>query len=577
MDVSLIICTRNRAAQLAIALEKLLCVRLDEIAFELVVVDNHSTDTTAATLSDFTQKAPFPVLICREEKPGLGRARNRGIHAATADLLVFSDDDCYFDPGYFKALVQFFDAKLYGFGGGQILLASQEDDPRVAHMALRERQVIPAGSYFLKPGLIQGANIFFHRRVFDRVGYFRPDMGAGTSFPCEDIEMACRASWAGFAGVLLPELKVFHDHGRRLNSPQARQAIASYDQGRGAYYASLFCEGKVDVLNIWSQRYTSLPLLRRRHFRMLARELRAAADLIDAKKMATSFTLTPIHEPVQRAAPVALSATDAEPSLNPSDPRPPVSPSPGLTPSSPTIPRTLAPQTSASADAAALRVHHGSDPSDASRPPQLVKIFGIGLNKTGTTTLGSCLQILGFRHSSFDLQLLEQAACGNLEPLFQTVISHDSFEDWPYPLLYEQLDRRFPGSRFVLSRRSSPERWLASLSAHALRTDPLIGSRCRSLTYGLPFPQLDPGLHLERYEAHLEQVRAYFRNRPADLLEVCWEEEARWEPLCTFLDRPVPDVPFPHANAAHPPDPDHLRRNTALIAWHRRLRGATLV
>lgn len=204
------------------------------------------------------------------------------------------------------------------------------------------------------------------------------------------------------------------------------------------------------------------------------------------------------------------------------------------------------------------------------------KIFGIGLNKTGTTTLGTCLQILGFRHSSFDLALLEQAVCGDLEPLFQTVSGFDSFEDWPYPLLYEQLDQRFPGSRFVLTRRASPERWLESLGSHALRTDPLIGSRCRTLAYGLPFPQLDPALHLQHYQRHLERVRHYFRDRPADLLEVCWEEEPRWEPLCTFLQCPLPAVPFPHANAAHPPDPDHLRRNTALIAWYRRLRGASL-
>lgn len=202
-----------------------------------------------------------------------------------------------------------------------------------------------------------------------------------------------------------------------------------------------------------------------------------------------------------------------------------------------------------------------------------MKIFGIGLNKTGTSTLGVCLQQLGFRHSSFNLPLLEQAAIGELEPLWHTVAGHDSFEDWPYPLLFEALDRRFPGSRFILTRRSSPERWLESLSAHALRTDPLVGPRARSLAYGSPYPQLDPEGHLRHYRQHLERVRQYFASRPQDLLEVCWEERASWRELCAFLQCAVPALPFPHANPAQPGDPNRRRHNLAQLAWYQRLQA----
>lgn len=203
-----------------------------------------------------------------------------------------------------------------------------------------------------------------------------------------------------------------------------------------------------------------------------------------------------------------------------------------------------------------------------------MKLFGIGLNKTGTTTLGVCLQQLGFRHTSWSLPLLEQVAMGQFEPLFEHVAAHDSFEDWPYPLVFAQLDRHFPGSRFILTRRSSPERWLASFEAHALRTDPQVGTRTRSLAYGLPYPQLDPQAHLRRYEQHLQQVRAYFAQRPGDLLEVCWEEQASWEPLCAFVQRPVPDLPFPHANARFTPRPELERQNLAQLAWYRSLQIA---
>lgn len=200
-----------------------------------------------------------------------------------------------------------------------------------------------------------------------------------------------------------------------------------------------------------------------------------------------------------------------------------------------------------------------------------MKVFGIGLNKTGTTTLGVCLQQLGYRHTSFSLPLLEQVAIGELELLFATVASHDSFEDWPYPLAFEALDRRFPGSRFILTRRSTAERWLESLCAHALRTDPAIGPRARTLAYGWPYPQLDPAAHLQIYDSHLERVRGYFQQRPGALLEVCWEEQASWEDLCGFLQRQVPDQPFPHANASRPVDSSRLRHNESLLERFRAL------
>ncbi|WP_411869083.1 sulfotransferase [Vulcanococcus limneticus] len=193
------------------------------------------------------------------------------------------------------------------------------------------------------------------------------------------------------------------------------------------------------------------------------------------------------------------------------------------------------------------------------------KVFGIGLNKTGTTTLGVCLQHLGCRHASFDLRLLEQVSAGDLAGLHRVVDLHDSFEDWPYPLLFEHLDAAYPGSRFILTRRRSPEVWLSSLEAHALRTDPAEGSRARTLAYGCPYPQLARVQYLARYEAHLVRVRHHFRDRPSQLLEVCWEEQADWTPLCGFLGVETPRVPFPHANAATLPKPERLLQNQEAI------------
>jgi hypothetical protein len=217
-----------------------------------------------------------------EDRKGLGRARNRGIEHSSGELLVFSDDDCYFDKDYFWQLPRLFDAQKYGYGGGQILLVNSEDDDRVANLKLSAVRNIPPYSYCLPPGVIQGANLIFSRKVFVVAGTFRDDMGGGTLFPCEDIEMACRASNYGFAGVLFPELVVYHDHGKRRNSPDALATLVDYDRGRGAYYGSLLCEGRVDIFNFWLKRIKGLQTLSEQDLKQLAREFRSAADYIDS-------------------------------------------------------------------------------------------------------------------------------------------------------------------------------------------------------------------------------------------------------------------------------------------------------
>jgi len=294
--ISLIICTRNRCAQLARIVGGLCRMTLPEQCIELVIVDNGSSDATRDIVSRFNAMAKLDIRYVFEGRQGLGRARNRGIEYSSGELLVFSDDDCIFDKEYFSQLPRLFDTQKYGYGGGQILLANQEDDERVANLKLSAVRDIPPYSSCLPPGVIQGANLIFSRKVFAVAGPFRDDMGAGTPFPCEDIEMACRASNHGFAGVLLPELVVYHDHGKRRNSPDALATLRDYDRGRGAYYASLLSEGRVDALDVWLRRIRNLENLSEQELRRLAREFRSAADFIDAQVFPPNVLLPVIHE-----------------------------------------------------------------------------------------------------------------------------------------------------------------------------------------------------------------------------------------------------------------------------------------
>ena len=174
-----------------------------------------------------------------------------------------------------------------------------------------------------------------------------------------------------------------------------------------------------------------------------------------------------------------------------------------------------------------------------------MKVVGIGLNKTGTKTLGACLRHWGFRHRSCDYEAFQLWRHGRIDDLLRSMEQYDSFEDWPWPLVYRDIDRAFAGTKFILTRRATAETWFASLCRHATRKGP---SEYRASIYGHDMPHDRKTEHVAVYERHNRSVRAYFHDRPDQLLEVSWEEGDGWDLLARFLGLAVPRIPFPHAN-----------------------------
>ena len=173
-------------------------------------------------------------------------------------------------------------------------------------------------------------------------------------------------------------------------------------------------------------------------------------------------------------------------------------------------------------------------------------MLGVGLNKTGTKTLGECLRAFGTRNRSFDAHAFELWRAGRIAELLESMQSHDSFEDWPWPLVYREFDVRFPDARFVLTTRRDSQTWFESLCKHAERTGP---TPFREAVYGFAMPHAHRAVHVAIYERHNDEVREYFSARPGKLLEVCWERGDDWEVLANFLGLPPPVLPFPHENA----------------------------
>lgn len=205
------------------------------------------------------------------------------------------------------------------------------------------------------------------------------------------------------------------------------------------------------------------------------------------------------------------------------------------------------------------------------------KVFGIGLNKTGTTSLRQALTALGYRHHPYRPILVRALAKGRMDPILAAAEAYESFEDWPWPLVWRQLDAHFGDTaRFVLTRRTNADVWLQSLKAHSERTAG--AGYARRLAYGHAYPHGQEAAHLGVYEAHLAALRVHFAapDRKHRFVELCWEEGHGWRELCTFLGEPTPSMPFPHANARSESERDPARRafNLARI---RRLQSVGLM
>jgi glycosyltransferase involved in cell wall biosynthesis len=236
--LSLIVCTRDRSGRLDAFFEALGRMRA-RAAWELVIVDNGSTDDTPVRLEALAGSLEAPVTIVREPRPGLGRARNAGVTAARGALLAFTDDDCYPAVGYIDSVADAFADRERGFIGGRILLYDAQDHPVTIRVDSTPIPIPPCS--VVPTGLVQGANMAFRREVLERIGGFDDALGPGTPFCNDDVDAVARASAAGFAGSFVPEPVVHHHHGRR--DPAEISALwRSYDHGRGAYYAKCIFE-----------------------------------------------------------------------------------------------------------------------------------------------------------------------------------------------------------------------------------------------------------------------------------------------------------------------------------------------
>jgi len=253
--LSIAVCTRNRGAKLPNLFESLARMRVPEgVEWELVVVDNGSTDATARVLQDFEARRVLPLRRCFEPRPGLSVARNHALKASRGEVIAFTDDDCRVAQNWLAVLAREFGSDpALCLLGGRVELYNQADRP-VSIRTGREPLDLTGATRALD--VFIGCNIAFRREAIDRVGNFDLRLGPGSAAPgWDELDLVYRLVRLGVPLRYAPDWLVYHDHGRATDA-QADTLRRDYMKGRGAFYAkyALRGDGRATRMLIWDLR-----------------------------------------------------------------------------------------------------------------------------------------------------------------------------------------------------------------------------------------------------------------------------------------------------------------------------------
>ncbi len=236
-ELTVIICTHNRAAQLEKCLEALLHQSVEDESFEILVVDNGSRDETPELISRYQARSP-QLRGVREEQIGLSHARNRGIEASHGEWVAYLDDDAIPHPDWAERLLaRIREGNLDGIGGLYQPYFDAEppawylDQYNSNYWMLRGK----VHSYTLTPSdpKLSGGNCAFKRKLLVELGGFRADLGmcGGRLGYAEEVELQDRMLAAGYRLGFDANIRMDH------HTPEYKQRLSwflmrSFSKGR---------------------------------------------------------------------------------------------------------------------------------------------------------------------------------------------------------------------------------------------------------------------------------------------------------------------------------------------------------
>ena len=218
LKLSVVICTYNRADCILDALHSLVQQTLPRNLFEVLLINNNSTDAMETLCENFGQQSPaFNYRYIVEAQQGLSHARNRGIAEAVGDIIVFMDDDATAEPGYLEKMLAFF-AQTPGAAacGGRIYPRFESRRPHwMSHFLLSLTSSIDLGNkvkVFTRRQFPVGANMAVRKEMFAKYGLFNPGLGRkGNSMDgAEEKDFFYRLIYAKEKIYYLPDAIVHH-------------------------------------------------------------------------------------------------------------------------------------------------------------------------------------------------------------------------------------------------------------------------------------------------------------------------------------------------------------------------------
>lgn len=237
-DVSVILCSYNRADQLERTLQSLRQVSVPEDwNAEILLIDNASTDATPEVMRTFNHPE-MPVRVVCEEKQGLSHARNRGVEEARGQIFLFTDDDVRFPPGWIEGMGRpILDGSVDAVAGGVELAEERQEK----WMTARHRELLASTERIDsdQPDRVVGANMAIARWVFDRIPGFDPMLGAGQLGSGEETLLSWQIREAGLEiGAQFDVVVEHHPHSSRLSREGFCQAARKrgYSQAHINYH-----------------------------------------------------------------------------------------------------------------------------------------------------------------------------------------------------------------------------------------------------------------------------------------------------------------------------------------------------
>jgi hypothetical protein len=201
------------------------------------------------------------------------------------------------------------------------------------------------------------------------------------------------------------------------------------------------------------------------------------------------------------------------------------------------------------------------------KPWTAEKVFCIGANKTGTTSIEAALRDLGYAMGSQPHAelLLPNYIAHDYKPIIDFALRFDAFQDVPFnlPFMYVVVDHYFPNAKFILTVRDNPQQWYGSLlkfhgdwlAGGGIPTVQMLkdctysykgfmfDAQCRVIA-GSETEPYDPDRLIDFYDTHNKNAKAYFRGSDK-LLVVNLAEKGSYARMCSFLGREPVSAEFP--------------------------------